>query len=81
VVVVVFAVRGDSYAGFGEVRGWEVVHCVGCLCMCGWVVGCAEVLRSSVGRGVWVRGTLSEGVAEEKEWETGGVEGLWRTRG
>jgi hypothetical protein len=48
VVVVVFAVRGDSYAGFGEVRGGEVVHRVGCLCMCGWVVGCAEVLRSGV---------------------------------
>lgn len=26
VCIVIFAVRGDGYAGFGEVAGWEVLH-------------------------------------------------------
>jgi hypothetical protein len=81
--MVVFAVRRDSYAGLGEVRGGEVIHRVcryGCGVDGGRVCGGAAE-RRRVGRGFWVCGTLSKGVAEEKEWETGGVGGLWRTRG
>jgi hypothetical protein len=60
-VIVVFAVRGHGYAGFGEVGGGEVVHCV---CRLGvvWMV-----VRSGVGRGVWKRGTLVLGSCQRVE--------------